>query len=213
MLPASTMFWLLSLYNSVSKTTERTISIARKIYRSLYGAFVPDAYLFFENVAYPYPEAAVNPHASTSANPVWRYLSETHQFVSWNLGSSLEAAQMTHALPILSLDIYEDDTTVYDLSDFIEKIRVYNSSMEPLSPCVAHIVNAWILSSGIVLNPTRSFKVRYMTQEAETVECELDSMDILNSCSSENETATSELTTPASDIAHESSSEPNAKED
>ena len=185
MLPTPLVFWFLSVYNSVTKVTESTISAAQKIYRALYGAFIPDSFVFFDGVVYPYPEAIINPTASTSATPVWRYLSETKQFVAWSLRSSLESAQMSHSLPILSMDIYEGDNTVYDLTDFTEKIRVYNDSMTPLSPSVAHIVSAWTLCSGIVLDPSRDFRIRYMTQDAETVEVGLDYNYIINSCGDE----------------------------
>lgn len=185
MLPTSLVFWFLSVYNSVTKVTESTISVVQKIYRALYGAFIPDSFIFFDGVVYPYPEAVINPTASTSATPVWRYLAETKQFVAWSLHGSLETAQMSHSLPILSMDIYEGDNTVYDLTDFTEKIRVYNDSMTPLSPSVAHIVSAWTLSSGVVLDPSRDFKIRYMTQEAETVEVGLDYNYIINSCGDE----------------------------
>jgi hypothetical protein len=184
MLPAPLLLWLLSAYNSATKVTESTISAVQKIYRALYGAFIPDSYIFFHDIVEAYPEERINTAASTSAIPLWRYLSETKQFVAWSV-TSLEAAQMSHSLPILSMDIYEGDETVYDLTDFIEKIRVYNDTMQPISPSVAHIVSAWSLSSGIVLNPAREFKIRYMTPDADTVETDLHYNCLINSCEAE----------------------------
>jgi hypothetical protein len=55
MLPAPLLLWLLSAYNSATKVTESTISVVQKIYRALYGAFVPDSFVFFHGIVEAYP--------------------------------------------------------------------------------------------------------------------------------------------------------------
>jgi hypothetical protein len=60
-------------------------------------------------------------------------------------------------LPILGLDITEGEKAAYDLTDFLEGVYVAQTGEEKTYPSLAHILAAWSLSSGIVLDPQRYF--------------------------------------------------------
>jgi hypothetical protein len=187
MLSTTCVFWFLRVYNSVTKITETGVYTAKKIFQAVYGVFVPESFIFFKGIAYPYPEAGINTATSVSATPLWRYLPETKEFFSWGPEASFADLVTSHTLPVLSMDIYEGKKLVYDLTDFIEKIRVYDHRIVGMSPCIAHILSAWTVSSGVVLDPSRPFKVHYITDEADTVEADVNNMDIIKGRSVELE--------------------------
>ena len=140
---------------------ENTILFSRKIYKAIQSVYVPTNYIFFANVNTPYIENKVNLYSPRSATPIWVYSPDTRKFTAWGDSDAL----FSHALPVLSIEILENDEVMYDLTDFIETIRVYNTQK---SPSLTHIIYAWVLSSELILDPHRIFTIRYMTDTAET---------------------------------------------
>ena len=161
--------WLLSWSNYMTNAFESLINFNRKIYKAVRSVFVGDNYIFFKGIDKPYLENKVNINSARSAEPAWLYDPEHHFFVEW-----ATTAGSTRRLPILSLEIV-DERVVYDLTDFIELIRVYSNGS---SPSIAHLVNAWALSSELVLNPDLGFTVRYMTDTADTFEVPFNNMSL-----------------------------------
>jgi len=76
------------------------------------------------------------------------------------------------------MEILEDDKVVYDLTDFLETVKVYNLD-ENIMPSVAHILGAWSTHSCIVLDRTRPFTIRMVTDKAETVNTMMDDHNYL----------------------------------
>ena len=161
--------WLLSWSNYLTNTVESLINFNKKIYRAVRSVFVSENYIFFKNIDKPYLENKVNINSVRSADPAWLYDPEHHFFVEW-----ATTAGSTRRLPILSLEIV-DESVIYDLTDFIELIRVYSNGA---TPSIAHLVNAWSLSSELVLNPELGYTVRYMTDTADTFEVPFNNMSL-----------------------------------
>ena len=149
----------LSVYNTLVSCVDIFSKSVNKFYCAVSAALEPAVFVFFDKIPHPYLRNLLNPEASTSAKPLWRYTADTHTFVAWNGGAVV-------SMPIFSMEVVEDGKMVYDLTDFLETVRVYGESE---TPSVAHIVQAWSLSSGIVLNPARKFFIRYINEEADTV--------------------------------------------
>jgi len=151
----------LYLCNCLLNFVENTILFSRKVYKAIRSVYMPTNYIFFANVNTPYLENKVNIHSPRSALPLWQYSPDTRKFTAWDTHTSL----FSHVLPVLSIEILENDKVMYDLTDFIETIRVYNTQS---SPSLGHILHAWILSSELVLDPNRNFMIRYVTDDADT---------------------------------------------
>jgi hypothetical protein len=128
-------------------------------------------YIFFKDIEYPVLENLTNVESSKSALPLWKYVADQYQFFEWYPGgtTNVDNCVTSHPLPMLSMEILDGDEVIYDLSSFIEKVRVYNSSQEELSPSVECIVAAWMLDAETVLNPLRYFNIRYIDENADTV--------------------------------------------
>jgi len=169
----------LSIFNKMTNLIDSVVLFTRKVYKAVEGINTPETYLFLHGIDTPSLEKNVNIYSTSIAKPLWRYIPETRQFLQWqpNGTTTVQNAAGSHPLPVLSIEILDGDRVLYDLSDFIELVRVYNSGEEPDSPTLAHIYNAWTLSSHLVLDPTRDFKVRFLTEMAETFVVDLAEMD------------------------------------
>lgn len=154
---------LLRVYNMFQNFVRVTSSNMTYVYVSLVSAFSPKTYIYFEEIATPYLQHTVTLQPSCAA-PQWSYSEEKQVFTEWGYSSDA----FPKALPILSMTIVDQDTVLYDISDFVERIRVTHSNRNTF-PSVAHILGAWSLSSGIVLNTTKSYFAKMITISAETV--------------------------------------------
>lgn len=163
---------MLSLYNSCLKFFERVTLFFKKIYAVVVDTDTSNNYIFFININHPVHESLTHVESSKSALPEWRYIADKYQFLEWYPGgnTSVKTSVTSHSLPILSMEILDGEETIYDLTEFIESIRVYNSSLRSSSPNINHIVQAWMLTARTVLNPSRNFIVRYIDETANTKE-------------------------------------------
>ena len=168
----SFLLMALGLYNRLNNTLSDLTTAFITLYRGVRDIYREKVYILFEKIGTPYLLANVNVGSPSSAYPQWYYDPSTHAFVHWALGSSVKDIIATtntiHKLPILSMEILDNDRVVHDLTDFIDEIDVYSTEQEH-SPCIAHIIGAWSLSSEIVLDTTRFFKVRFTNSSGSTV--------------------------------------------
>ena len=154
------MLLLLKVYNTLDNYLISLYKYGTLLYRNINEAFSIKSYFLFEGISAPFHTSHVNIGASSSAVPSWYYLPEDKTFVEWSLETPITDTLQTkgRSLPILSMEIIENDRVVYDLTDFIGDIKVYNIE-EAFCPSIAHILGAWFLSSSIVLDHMRDFKV------------------------------------------------------
>ena len=163
---------LLRLYNQIHTFSDLCSKHALYIWKTLVDAYTVKTHLFFEGIAPPYNRSAVNIGAPSSAVPLWQYREDTKTFVEWSLDhqemASSEARLQMNQLPILSMAIVDDERVVHDLTEFLASIRVFHSNPK-IFPSVAHIIGAWSLSSGIVLNPSNNYFANSITISADTI--------------------------------------------
>jgi hypothetical protein len=174
---------LLRIYNRAVNAATFCVTNAVYIWETLVNAYNVKINLFFEGIAAPYNQAAVNVGAPSSAVPRWYYRDDTKTFVEWTVNfqnmEDTEATLKARSLPILSIGIVSDERLIHDLTDFAETIRVFHSNPETF-PSIAHILGAWSLSSRIVLNPADKYFATIITSAAETIAVPIDSMEYFN---------------------------------
>jgi hypothetical protein len=158
------LLYLIRLFNLVTNALAYSFERCGKVWTALEEGLSGREYLFFELNPAPYAELAVNETASGSARAEWVYDADHRIFTEYGAGGGHDKP-----LPILSLEILYKEKVFYDLTDFAEMIRV-RSAEGKLAPCIPHILGAWSLSSGIVLDATRGFEVRLIDMEANTFE-------------------------------------------
>lgn len=162
----TTALFFIRVFNILSKAFAQGFEGCSKVWSSLEGAFASKQYLFFENNPAPYFHTTVNESASGSAKIEWIYDTDSKTFTEFD--AEAEEDGVNAPLPILSMEIMYKDKVYYDLTDFIENVRIKAIS-EDCSPCIPHILGAWSLSSGIVLDLTRGFEVRLIDSAADTI--------------------------------------------
>jgi len=174
----STVLFILRTYASIKNTYDTVYENLDVLYNKLRQALSKKQYVFFQYITSPYNMLDVNIAAPSCAPPLWYYIPENKAFISCSLAASVEdtlnSAKRGSPLPILSMEVVENDQVVFDLTDFLSSITVYPSTLNRCPP-VAHILSAWTLSSQIVLDRERSFVVRLMdvnAKEYETDVCE-----------------------------------------
>jgi hypothetical protein len=180
----STLLFILRTYALVKNTYDTVYENVHVLYNKLRQALTKKQYVFFQYITSPYNILDVNIAAPSCAPPLWYYIPENKAFISCNLVGSVEdtlnSVKRGSPLPILSMEVVENDQVVFDLTDFLSSITVYPSTHNKC-PSVAHILSAWTLSSQIVLDRERSFVVRLMdvnAKEYETDVCECNDIFI-----------------------------------
>ena len=170
-LPPNLILWLLTSYNSIETTVSRSWHRLRNLYANLSDALQEKRYILFEAIPAPYLASMVSPSVACSAVPEWYYIPDKNCFVEWNVTSSIETIMKENVrdLPILSMEIIDSHGVIYDLTEFIQTTQVY-SLTNHLFPCIAHILAAWSVYSGIVLNPTKGLLACIIDIHANNIE-------------------------------------------
>ena len=158
---------LLSYYNWLSSLCTTTTRTVQRFYDSLVKAFSPNTYIFFRDVEFAYPSSSISFQTHGSAYPAWLYSADTLTFTEWPEGDK------PSKLPVLSMEVVDEDEVIYDLTDFVNEINVIQLEDSTTFPSVGQILNAWTLSSKIVLDP--KLRVSLITATAETVNMDLRS--------------------------------------
>jgi hypothetical protein len=158
------LLYLIRLFNLVTNALAYSFERCGKVWIALEESLTGKEYIFFELNPAPYAELAVNEKASGSARAEWLYDADQKIFTQYGATGG-----QNKPLPILSLEILYKDKVFYDLTDFAEMIRLRTAAGN-LAPCIPHILGAWSLSSGVVLDATRGFEVRLVDMEANTFE-------------------------------------------
>jgi hypothetical protein len=178
---------LLRIYNTLYTVYDECVTHTVYIWETLVNAYTTKTHVFFEGIATPYLSSAVNVGAPSSAVPLWHYRADTKTFVEWSLqGMTHQHAQLLQKreLPILSMTVIDGERTLHDLTDFIGPIQVFHSNPE-IFPSIAHILAAWSLSSGIVLNQLNTYSATIITSSADTVTVSISNNEYLHSALAE----------------------------
>ena len=174
---------LLRVYNHLYVLTDMCVKNAVYLWETVVQAYSIKTYILFNGIAYPYNRALVNIGILSSATPLWYYREDTRTFVEWSLQfQNMDDAQRSlqaRELPILSMAVVDEERIIHDLTDFLGPIRVVHSS-PTVFPSIAHIVGAWSLSSGIILNPSKQYLANSITSSADTIAIPIDSHEYFN---------------------------------
>lgn len=139
-------------------------NIATRVGWSVWRSLTPMTYVFFENTFHPWPKSdlVLNNHL---APPIaWSYTPAEHLFQQpqcqnhWRHVSWL-SAQIKHG----------EDLVVADITEFVNGLHwIGEAAPEP-----EHILAAWTLETGIVLNPALPLRICIITDEGSEQTLEL----------------------------------------
>jgi hypothetical protein len=128
-----------------------------------------DTYVFLNNSAYPHK---CNIDTLILTKPSLLYNMNTNTFYPWNhfiQHNKLFNLGKSKVMPILSLEITDKSGKIlYDLTDFISRMR-YNKLYSLYStPTIAHIISVWQIYSSIILDHSE-VSVNYINLNGDTV--------------------------------------------
>ena len=186
---SSCLLFFLSMYNSLDTLYTQCSTFTGKLYTGINNAFTEKVYFLLENISTPFLVKSINISAYSSAVPDWYYSLDRKYFIRWKLNTSateLISRYDSHYLPILSMEVLEGDAIMHDLTDYVGSIKVFAPG-KAFFPSIAHIIGAWSLSSGIVIDTTRDFKIRLIDMEGNTLIFSTDSYDCFEEVSKDDE--------------------------
>ena len=175
MISPNLIVWAVGMYNIVTKLTDVCRNNASRVRRAISTITEPREYIFFHTNPAPYLRTNVNADASGSIKPMWIYNADTRVFYKYD-GDDYIIKPVP--LPVLSLEILYENKVVYDLTEFLETVRV--AAYDANSPSVQHLLGAWSLSSGIVLDINRGFIIRFLCTEANMYRTGIDEVNSIH---------------------------------
>jgi hypothetical protein len=138
-----TLLVVQTVWSFLSQAASTSQTIGRGVIRSLQ----PPLYIFFKGSSYPYRMQDYSLTGPGVAPVDWYYNAETKRFVS-SLVANTPNEYMTHHFEWLSGQIKYNDLVLYDITDYLQQARWAGT----VRPSISHVLAAWSLHSGIVLN-------------------------------------------------------------
>jgi len=153
------------LWTVTKSVTEFTYTVGKSVWRNLQ----PDTYYFFQGYDAAY-KASDYTRSGPGVPPVeWLYDSKKKTFMN-PMGS-----QRSHHLPWLSAEIKHMNLTLYDITEFVESIRYFHDegSSATSVPSAEHVLSAWSLESGILLDKSGSLVLSVIDENGDGEEIPL----------------------------------------
>lgn len=186
----SFVLWFLSFYNLIFDITGSSLHLLKEILNAVKNVFRPKYYILFDGIPTAYDANTVAPYATGSAEPRWVFSPEDISFFEWNrtVYNTVHNFELqSKFLPVLSLEIVnkEDESVHYDLTDFLEQIKVRTTSEEDAYPSISDLIAAWTTRSGIVPN-SKKFKASIFTKDAVSMNLDLTDTCPVNCLNEQN---------------------------
>ena len=156
--------YALVTFNFLWTVTKSITGFTYTVGKSVWKTLQPDTYYFFEGYDAAY-KASDYTRSGPGVPPVeWVYDSKKKTFMN-PMGS-----QRSHHLPWLSAEIKHMNLTLYDITEFVESIRFFHDEGVPSAtsvPSAEHVLSAWSLESGILLNKSGSLVLSVIDENGE----------------------------------------------
>ena len=150
---------VLSLLNFLWALTSSIGGFGYTVGSGVWKSLQPNLYLFYEGYTYPYKATEFKLSGPGIPKIQWFYDSSKKIFT--NPKGSSEISRF----PWLSAEIKHLDLTLYDITEFIESIRYCSNETE--IPSAEHVISAWSLDSGIVLDKVSQLQLSVINEEGD----------------------------------------------
>ena len=170
--PEYTMYALVAL-NFVWDLTKTVTGFTYTVGKGVWKTLQPDTYYFFDGYDAAYKASDYSKSGPGVPVVEWVYDSKKKTFVN-SMGS-----QISHRLPWLSAEIKHMNLSLYDITEFVESIRYFHdqgvssATAVPSVPSAEHVLSAWSLESGIILEKSGSLVLSVINENGEEQEIPL----------------------------------------
>ncbi len=159
-----TLLFVQSVWGFLYQAVSTGEAIGRGVLRSLQTPL----YIFFKGSSHPYRMQDYSLTGPGVAPIEWYYNAETKRFVSRLLYTTTNEYN-THHLEWLSGQIKYNDLVLYDITDYLQQVRWAGVTR----PSTSHVLAAWSLHSGIVLNTVDGLTLQVINSDGTeaTLQC------------------------------------------
>ena len=159
--------WLLTFLTLFHRLTVFLYTVKEYSVRVVYGIYrgvTDEEYAFHQGSNAAYSLYKLKTDSAASASLEWIYNPERKQFK--HVDSSLGDEYVY--FPYLSAEIYHGNLRLYDISEFVSQLK-WRAPADSITlrPTAKHILSAWFLSSGVVLDVSLSLSLHTITDEGE----------------------------------------------
>lgn len=152
------LMYSIHLVNLVWGFLSTSYDVTKKVTWSVYAGLQPETYYFFKDSAHPWDTRRVNLSRAGSPHVDWHYNADTKTFRREENDGAL------HHFPYLTAEIYHGDLALYDITSFAESLRWTGGDV---APSANHVLAAWTLQTGILLDPSLPLVLKVINQEGE----------------------------------------------
>ncbi len=156
---ATILMWTIHFTSLAYTAIDTVLHYTGKIARGIYRSVQTETYYFFKGSYVPYDSRHVKLNVAGVPHVEWYYNPDTKVF------SKEEATGQPKHFPYLTAEVYHDTLSLYDLTSFVESVKWTGGDSAP-SP--NHILAAWFLATGILLDPTLPLVLQVIDEEGNT---------------------------------------------
>jgi hypothetical protein len=155
-------YWLLTLLSMFQRLTVFLYYVRKysiRIFNGVYRGIADDEYAFHRGSNTAFSLYKLKSESAAAASLEWIYSTDKKQFK--NIIASPE--DELHYFPYLSAEVYHGNLRLYDISEFVSELK-WTACQGAERPTAKHILAAWSLETGIVLDVSLSLSLHVITE-------------------------------------------------
>jgi hypothetical protein len=155
----SLLYWGIHITSLVWNYSSLAAYYIFKAAQGAYRGVQNQTYLFFEHSTVPYNASHVKLSSPGAPRIEWSYDFDSRMFRN----SSSTTDEDPKHMPYLTAEVFHQDLSLYDLTEFVQSLHYAGTT----PPSVRHILAAWFLHSGILLDLSLPMSLKVFTEEGE----------------------------------------------
>jgi len=158
-------YWMLTLLTLFQRLTVVLFYVRKysvRIFNGVYRGIADEEYAFHRGSNTAFSLYKLKTDSAAAASLEWIYSTDKKQFK--HVISSDE--DDTQYFPYLSAEVYHGNLRLYDISDFVSELK-WTACSGAQRPTAKHILSAWSLETGVVLDVALSLSLHVITESGE----------------------------------------------
>jgi hypothetical protein len=158
-------YWILLLLTFFQRLSV-FLYFARKytirIFNGVYRGITDEEYAFHRGSNTAFSLHKLKTESAAAASLEWIYSADKKQFKH----AIASPEDETHYFPYLSAEVYHGNLRLYDISEFVSELK-WTACSGADRPSAKHILSAWSLETGVVLDLSLSLSFHVITESGD----------------------------------------------
>ena len=158
-------YWMLTLLSIFQRITVFLYYVRKysvRVFNGVYRGIADEEYAFHRGSNTAFSLYKLKTDSAAAASLEWIYSTDKKQFK--HIIASPE--DETQYFPYLSAEVYHGNLRLYDISEFVSQLK-WTACKNAVRPSAKHILSAWSLETGVVLDVALSLSLRVITETGE----------------------------------------------